>query len=184
MVEHGAVPRAAKCEGDRRNQARARARNQSRDRGTGGDAANPQQGAEDVTQLVGIDRNDMSERHGDDVEQAAVEVEIFEGEEIANPESTLVIRDDQLAIAMLHGLIVGDRVVLEGEQRDDDKLSLKVNSVMTTSAAISGTVAISQASMRAIDRIALLQGKVFSAMPGTRSPVSRALVLIIPHHHT
>ena len=76
VVEHGAVPCAANCKGHSRDQTRARTRNQSRRRCAGGYPANPRHGAKDMTQFVGISRNDIGERHDNNVEQSAVEVKI------------------------------------------------------------------------------------------------------------
>ncbi len=103
---------------ERRDQARARTRNQSRGGGGRRDAADPRDRAENVAQRVGIDRNELGEADRDHIEQAAIEIEVLVGEEIAVGETAAVIGDDQLAVMVLHALIVGDRVVAEGEQRD------------------------------------------------------------------
>src|SRR5450631_2028364 len=76
-----------------------------------------------MTQIVGISGNDVGERHGSDIEQSAVEVEILESKQVANAESAPVILDDQFAIVMLHAFIVGNRVILEGAQHDDNERS-------------------------------------------------------------
>ena len=55
VVEHGAIPGAAQRQGHRRDQARARSRDQSCGRGAGGYPANPRHRAEDMTQIVGIE---------------------------------------------------------------------------------------------------------------------------------
>ena len=62
VVEHRAVPRAAKRQADRRDQARARARDQSRGRRGGADPSDTDQRAQDVTQIVRIDRNELTKR--------------------------------------------------------------------------------------------------------------------------
>ena len=119
VVEHRAIPGAAQAQGECRDQARARTRNQPRGRGGSRDAADPRDRAENMAQRVGIDRNDLGEADRDHVEQAAIEIEVLVGEEIAVGKAAAVIGDDQLAIVVLHAFIVGDRVVAEGEQRDD-----------------------------------------------------------------
>ena len=106
---------------DRGDQARARTRDQSRGRRSGADPADAHHRAEDMTQIIGIDRDQMAEGDGDDVEQAAIEIKVFEGEDALVPEAAAIIGDDQFAVVMLHAFIVGDRVVLEGAQRDDDE---------------------------------------------------------------
>ena len=78
-----------------------------------------------MTQIVGIDRRDMGQGDRDDVEQAAVEVEVLEGEEIARRKSAAVVRNDQFAVVMLHAFIIGDRVVPEREQRGDGESQKK-----------------------------------------------------------
>ncbi len=120
VVEHGAVPRAADAQADRGDQARARTRDHSRGRRSGSDPADADQCAEDMAQIIGIDRDQMTEGDGNDVEQAAVEIKVLEAEDALVREAAGIIGDDQLAVVMLHAFIVGDGVILEGAKRDDD----------------------------------------------------------------
>ena len=63
----------------------------------------------------------MAERDGGDVEQAAIEIKVLQAEHAQGGEAAGIIGDDQFAVAMLQAFIVGDRVILEGEQGDDDQ---------------------------------------------------------------
>ena len=67
-----------------------------------------------MAQFIMIDRNDVAEAEAENVEQPAVEIKVVELEQRQIGEAALVVSDDQLAIAMLYALIVGDRVVLKG----------------------------------------------------------------------
>ena len=121
VVEHGAVPRAADAQAGRGDQARARTRDQARGRRSGADPADADQRAQDMAQIIRIDRDQMAEGDGNDIEQPAIEKKVLEAEYALVPEAAGIIGDDQLAVMMLNRLIVGDRVVLEGTQRDDNE---------------------------------------------------------------
>ncbi len=119
VVEHGAVPGAAHRKRSCSDQAGTRPRDQSRRRRASCDPGDPRHRAQNMAQFEGMERNDLGDRHGDDVEQAAIEVEILKGEQVASCKSAPVIVDDQFAVMVLHTLVVGNRVVPEGEQRDN-----------------------------------------------------------------
>ena len=121
VVEHGAVPRAAGAERDRGDQGGARTRDQPRRCRRGADPADADQRAQDMAQVIGIDRNEMAEQDGGDIEQAAIEIQVLEVEDAEIVKAAGVVGDDQFAVVMLDAFIVGDRVVLEGAQRDHDQ---------------------------------------------------------------
>ena len=68
VVEHCAVPRAAADQRDRGDQARARTRDQSCRRRSGTDPPNADQRTQDVTQIVRVDRDQVREGDGNNVE--------------------------------------------------------------------------------------------------------------------
>jgi hypothetical protein len=72
-----------------------------------------------MAQIVGIDREQMTEADGNDIEHAAIEIKILEAEEALVPEAARIVGDDQFAVVMLHSFIVGDRIALVGQQRDE-----------------------------------------------------------------
>ena len=119
VVEHGAVPRAADAQADCGDQGRARTRDQSRSRRGGDDPTNAHQRAEDMAQIIGIDRNQMTEGDGNDVEQAPVEIKVLEAEDALLRQAAGIIGNDQLTVALLHFFIVGDGVILEGAKHHD-----------------------------------------------------------------
>src|ERR1019366_9607686 len=63
----------------------------------------------------------MAEHDGDDIEQTAIEIKVLEFEQALVGKAAGVIGDDQFAVVMLDAFVVGDRVVLEGAERDDNK---------------------------------------------------------------
>ncbi len=69
------------AQADRGDQARARTRDQSRRRRSGADPADADQRAQDMAQIVRIDRDQMTEGDGNDVEQAAIEIKVLEAED-------------------------------------------------------------------------------------------------------
>ena len=73
-----------------------------------------------MAQIIGIDRDQMTEDDGNDVEQAAVEIEVLKAEDALVRQAAGIIGNDQLAVALLHLFIIGDGVILEGAKRDDD----------------------------------------------------------------
>ena len=81
VVEHRAEPRAADRERDGGEKARARARDQPRGGPDRGDAADADQGAEQVPDHENVERQDAAEQDRDDVEQPAIEIEVLVGED-------------------------------------------------------------------------------------------------------
>ena len=63
----------------------------------------------------------MAEPDRSDIEQAAIEVEVFEREKALVRKAAGVIGDDQLAVMMLNAFIVGNRIVVEGAKHQDDQ---------------------------------------------------------------
>jgi hypothetical protein len=49
------------------------------------------------------------------VEQSAVKIEILETEDCPIRKAARIVSEDQLAVVMLHGLVVGDGVITERE---------------------------------------------------------------------
>src|ERR1700730_15175092 len=72
-----------------------------------------------MAQIVGIDRDKMAEADGNDIEHASIEIKVLEAEEALVPEAARIVGDDQFAVVMLHSFIVGDRIALVGQQRDE-----------------------------------------------------------------
>ena len=66
-----AAPCAADAESDRGNQGGARSGDQPRRRCSGADAADADQRAENMAQIIRIDRDQMAKRNGNQIEQAA-----------------------------------------------------------------------------------------------------------------
>src|SRR5665811_1261281 len=102
-----------------------------RDRPRGGrggaDPADADQRTQDMAQIKGIDRDQMAEGDGNDIEQPAIEKKVLEAEYALVPEPAGIIGDDQLAVMMLNAFIVGNRIILEGAQRDDHEPGDKDN---------------------------------------------------------
>ena len=69
--------------------------------------------AEQVTDVVDVERQQVCEEHGDDVEETAVEVEIAEVEHRAVGKPALVVGDDQFAVLLLQALVIRDCVFPE-----------------------------------------------------------------------
>ncbi|WP_456659098.1 hypothetical protein [Bradyrhizobium sp. JR3.5] len=74
-----------------------------------------------MAQIVGIDRNQVAQDNSDDVEKAAVEIQVVEAEEALVFEAAGIIGNDQFAVVMLNGLVVGDRIIPEGAKREGDE---------------------------------------------------------------
>ena len=74
-----------------------------------------------MTQIVGIDREQMAQGDGNDVEQAAIKIKVIEMKYAEVTKPAHVVGDDQLAVMVLNTLVVGDRVIPEGAERDDDE---------------------------------------------------------------
>jgi hypothetical protein len=113
VVEHRAVPGPAQRERQGRKHARARSADHARGRPGRRDAADANQHAEPMPDHVNVGRQDISDQHGNDVEQPAVEIEVAEIEQRPIGKSAGVIGDDELAVAMLHFFVVGNGVVVQ-----------------------------------------------------------------------
>ena len=74
-----------------------------------------------MAQVIDLQRHDMAQRHRDDVEQAAIQIEIVELKQGAVGEAAFVIIEDQLTVMMLHPLVVGDGVDAEGHHHEDEQ---------------------------------------------------------------
>jgi hypothetical protein len=72
-----------------------------------------------VTDIVELKGENSREQRGDDIEQPAVEIKIIEVEKRLVAETAAVVGDDEFAVPVLHGFIVGYRVVTEGQKNED-----------------------------------------------------------------
>ena len=81
VIEHPAVPDAADGKQRGGDQARARAGDQTRRRPGGGDAADAEEGAEEMADVIDVERHCLGDERRHDVEQSAVEIEILEREQ-------------------------------------------------------------------------------------------------------
>ena len=123
MGEHGAVPNSTYRECRRRQKSRARPSDGASGSPYGADAANPGQRRNQVADGVSVERNDFLQSVRNHVEQASVKIEIPEVEQCLIGKSARVIGDNQFTIALLHFLIIGDRIIAEGEGHNCDKRS-------------------------------------------------------------
>ena len=125
VVEHRAVPRPAHRQGESGDGAGARPRHQPRGRAGGADAGDPGQRAQDMAHRIGIEKRQQPlEQQRQDVEQAAVQIKIDVVEQRLVGEAAGVIGNDQLAVMLLHFLVVGDGVGIvggEGERQQYDQ---------------------------------------------------------------
>src|SRR5438477_216101 len=78
-----------------------------------------------MAQIIWIEEDQMTKGHGNDVEQAAVEIKVLKIEYALIAEPARIISDDQFAIVVLHAFVVGDRIVPEGAQHEDDEAGEK-----------------------------------------------------------
>ena len=121
MIEHRAVPGAAHRKRDRRKQSRARTANGTRRRPDRGNAADAGQCRQQMSNGVWVERKNFLKPDGDKVEQAAVEIEIPEMKDRLIGEAAGIIANNQLAVALLHLLVVRDAVVAEREGDEADQ---------------------------------------------------------------
>ena len=121
MVEHRAVPDPAYRERRRCKETRARSADGPRGGPGRADSADADQSRNCVADGVSIERKDLFESDRNQIEQAAIEVEVLEMEHRLIGKPARVIGDDELAVALLDFLIVGDRVIAKGEGHEDDE---------------------------------------------------------------
>src|ERR1700683_4763486 len=119
MVEHRAIPNAADGERQRGQESSARASDGTRGRPNRSDAANTGKTRKQMTNRIRIERENFLQPDRDDVKQAAIEIEIFEVEDGLIGQAAGVILYDQLAVALLNILVVGNadrESVVEGKR--------------------------------------------------------------------
>ncbi len=121
MVEHRAIPNAADGERQRGQESGARASDATRGRPNRSDATNTGKTRKQMTNRIRIERENFLQSDGYDVEQAAIEIEIFEVEDGLIGQAAGVILYDQLAVALLNILVVGNAVVAESECNETDQ---------------------------------------------------------------
>jgi hypothetical protein len=92
------------------------ARAPPRRRPRSGDAADAGHRGQQVANGVGVERQELLQPDGDEIEQAAVETKIAEMKQRLVGKAGGIVGDDHLAVALLYFLVVRDRVVLEGEK--------------------------------------------------------------------
>lgn len=119
MIEHRAVPGAADRKRNRSDQARPRACDETRRGGCGADSTDADKGTHDMAQIVRIDRNDLAEGNGDNVEQAAIEIQVLEMEYALVCEMAFVAGDYQFAVVMLNTFVIGNGIVPERAKSGD-----------------------------------------------------------------
>ncbi len=59
-----------------------------------------------MAQIVGIDRDYVTEEYGNDIKQAAIQIKVLEAEEALVAEAARVVGDDKFAVVTLHTFIV------------------------------------------------------------------------------
>ena len=74
---------------------------------------------------IGVERDDLFQPDRGDIEQTAVEIEILEMKHRLVGKSARVVAEDQLAVTLLHLLIIGDRIIAEGAGDENDERSEK-----------------------------------------------------------
>ena len=121
VVEHRAVPGAAhRKRGAAKSPARGPAM-AARCRPHRGDAADAGKRRQQMPDLVKIERKELLEADRDHVKQAAIQIEIPEMKQRLVDKAARVIGDDHLAVTLLHFLVIGDGVVAEGENDEDNQ---------------------------------------------------------------
>jgi len=63
----------------------------------------------------------MAEDYGNDIEKAAIEIEILKAEDVLIAEPAGIIVDYQLAVVMLHAFVIRDGIVAERVQCDHNE---------------------------------------------------------------
>ena len=121
MIEHRAVPRAAHRKRRRCQKPGAGPGDGSRRRPHRGDAADAAKRRQQVPDLVKIEWKKFLDADRNHVEQAAVQIEVPEMKQRLVDEAARVIGDDHLAVTLLHLLVIGDGVVAEGENDEDNQ---------------------------------------------------------------
>ena len=106
MIEHPAVPNAANSQRDTRHQSGARPGNHSGGGPGRYHAADAGDGAHNMANVVKIERQNMREQGGDNVEQPAVEIKIAEIKNRSVGKTAAVIGDDQVAVMLLEAFVV------------------------------------------------------------------------------
>ena len=85
---------------------------------------------------IGVERDDLFQPDRGDIEQTAVEIEILEMKHRVVGKSARVIAEDQLAVTLLHLLVIGDRIIAEGagDENNERREEQRCRQVMTISA--------------------------------------------------
>ena len=117
VVEHRPVVGGAEHEKHDGQQAGARPGEEPRQTPGGDDAENTERGAEQVTRLEVRKRRERRDRRGDQIEQAAVKIEIAVAESPSIGQSREVEVEEEPAISVLDFFVGGDAVVAK---RDGD----------------------------------------------------------------
>jgi hypothetical protein len=121
VIEHAAIPDAAERQRQPRQQSGPRPGDHPGGREGRRHPADAGERAHHVTNVIGVERQQMREQDRDDVEQAAVEIEVLKIEDRLVRKAALVIGDDQFAVVVLQAFIVGNGVFLErGEDQRDE----------------------------------------------------------------
>ena len=85
------------------------------------DPANAGQRGQQVPDGVRIERQQLLHADRDNVEQAAIQIQIPEVKQPLIDKAAGVIGDDHFAVALLHFLVVGDGVVAEGARHQNEQ---------------------------------------------------------------
>jgi hypothetical protein len=136
VVKHRAIPDAAsrKCQGGK--EPRACTANGACG-GPGGDnAADADQPGKQVADGVGIKRQDTLQADRQHIEEASVQIEVLEMEHGLVGKPACIVSDDEFAVLLLHFLIIGDRIIAEGESDQNDKYRKERGRSPMVSAAI------------------------------------------------
>lgn len=72
-----------------------------------------------MAKFIRIDREQVAEADCDDIEQPAIEVKVVEAKYALIMEAAAIVAENQFAVVMLHWFVVGNRVLFEGQERED-----------------------------------------------------------------
>ena len=123
MVEHRAIPGPAERQHQCSDEAGAWTGDRPCGRPGGRNAADAGECAQQMAQFIKVERDDLGDKRGDDVEQAAIEVEIVEVEQREVSHAAGVVGDDQFAVVLLHAFIIADAIVAKGQHDDGEEQS-------------------------------------------------------------
>jgi hypothetical protein len=83
--------------------------------------ANAHKSRQQMADRIDVERNYLFEADRDDVEQPAVEIQIPEMEQPLVGKRTPIVGDDKFAVALLDLLVIGDRVIAESREDQDNQ---------------------------------------------------------------